>query len=70
MPRRPNGLLEKARRLWFAVNGRREPEMPDVIVHDPAATRPRDLDDPFFDTKVQSRIGDTIAQRAQKSQKR
>ena len=37
-------------------------ERPDLqIVHDPAAQRPHDLDDPFFEAKVQKRVGDLIA---------
>jgi hypothetical protein len=34
------------------------------MIHDPAASRPHDLDDPYFDQKVQSRIGDLIARAA------
>lgn len=33
-----------------------------VVVHDPDAGRPHDLDDPFFDRRVQSRIAEAIAQ--------
>lgn len=32
-----------------------------VIVHDPDARRPHDLDDPFFDRRVQSRVAEVIA---------
>ena len=32
-----------------------------VVVYDPEAGRPHDLDDPFFDRQVQSRIAETIA---------
>jgi hypothetical protein len=32
-----------------------------VIVHDPDAKRPHDLDDPFFDRRVQSRAAEVIA---------
>ena len=39
----------------------------DVIVHDPGAARPHDLDDPFLDPAVQSRIGDVIANKAAKN---
>ena len=35
-----------------------------VIVHDPAAWRPHDLDDPFFERKVQEGIGRAIAEAA------
>ena len=33
----------------------------DVIVYDPALSKPHDLDDPFFDSKVQERVGTAIA---------
>ncbi|MDP2411658.1 MAG: hypothetical protein Q8M26_15400 [Pseudolabrys sp.] len=36
-------------------------DLPPVIIHDPAAQKAHDLDDPFFDEKVQTRIGDVIA---------
>jgi hypothetical protein len=31
------------------------------MVHDPAAKRAHDLDDPFFDDKVQARMADVLA---------
>jgi hypothetical protein len=37
-----------------------------MIVHDPDAERPRDLDDPFFDPKVQSRMAEVIANSVEK----
>ena len=40
---------------------------PEIIVHDPGAERPHDLDDPFFDPKVQSRMAGVIASNAKKS---
>jgi hypothetical protein len=39
---------------------------PKVVVHDPAASGPHDLDDPFYDAKIQSRLGDMIARGARK----
>ena len=36
-----------------------------VFLHDPAAERPHDLDDPFFDNKAQARIGKAIANATQ-----
>ena len=39
---------------------------PDVIIHDPAASGPHDLDDPYFDPKIQSRFADLIARAARK----
>jgi hypothetical protein len=35
-------------------------------LHDPAASSPHDLDDPFFDPVVQSRVATMIAGAAQK----
>lgn len=40
---------------------------PAVVLHDPAAQQPHDLDDPFFDLKVQARIADVISNRVQKT---
>jgi len=48
------------------LTGQNEPEAPPVVIHDPAAKRPHDLDDPFFDSTVQTRIGDVIAHAGQK----
>jgi hypothetical protein len=61
-------LAQTVRNFWFAVTGQpaREALPPEVILHDPAARRPHDLDDPFFDPKVQSRIADVIANSAKK----
>jgi hypothetical protein len=54
-------MSQVIRRFWAAVTGPSEPAGPAVVLHDPAAQRARDLDDPFFDDKVQTRIGDVIA---------
>ena len=56
-----------ARGLW--VQGltwfRRSPRQA-YFLHDPAASRPHDLDDPFFDPKVQERMANVIAVSARK----
>jgi hypothetical protein len=59
-------LIQRLRALWLSVTAPRptEPEYPEVIVHDPAAQDPHDLDDPFFDSGVQSRISRVIADNA------
>jgi len=57
------------RQLWSAMTGQHsslELAQPEVIVYDPDAERPHDLDDPFFDPKVQSRIASVIANNAKK----
>ena len=61
----PNPKVSQARKFWLFVTGQRreasKPAMPPVVVHDPAAKRAHDLDDPFFDAKVQKRMADVIA---------
>jgi hypothetical protein len=37
-----------------------------VIVHDPDAQRPKNLDDPFLDAKAQERVAELIAQAVRK----
>lgn len=59
-------FAQKLRYFWQALTGSSEPDLPPVVIHDPAALRPHDLDDPFFDDKVQTRIGDVIAHAGQK----
>ena len=55
------GLVQMLRKLWSALTGKSTPAPPAVIVHDPAAQRAHDLDDPFFDDKVQTRMADVIS---------
>ena len=55
--------------LWAAVAApARPPSLPagTVIVHDPAAKRPHNLDDPFFDQRAQTRMANVIAEAARK----
>ncbi len=61
MPGPMQTMSQTARKFWSVVYGRSTPAAPEVIVHDPAARRPHDLDDPFFDSKVQTRMADVIA---------
>ena len=60
--------------LWSAIQKSLSLPTPDtmrrdVILHDPDATKPHDLDDPFSDAKAQERIGKTIANAAQNKAK-
>ena len=53
--------------LWASISGTPAKKAePEVIVHDPQAKQPHDLDDPFFDRRVQSRMADVIAHSADK----
>jgi hypothetical protein len=54
------------RKLWSADRGSRPTSKPEVIFHDPGSSKPHDLDDPFFDRKVQDRVGRAIADAAGK----
>jgi len=48
------------RQFWATVRGKDEPP-PKVVVHDPAGQRAHNLDDPFYDEKVQTRVAGVIA---------
>lgn len=52
-------------KLWHTLRAKDKPEpqpaVPSVIVHDPEARKPHDLDDPYFDRAVQSRMANVIA---------
>jgi hypothetical protein len=60
-------LWRTARGLWVQGLRRlgRSPRQ-EFFLHDPAASRPHDLDDPFFDPKVQERMANVIAVSARK----
>ena len=53
--------LDPVFRDWLAGPRPRHALRETVILHDPAAERPHDLDDPFFDANVQRRVGALIA---------
>lgn len=59
-------MPQTIRNFWNLVYGEGAPAAPEVIVHDPAAQRAHDLDDPFYDNKVQTRVADVIAGARQK----
>ena len=66
----PIRTMSQAVRVFLcAVRGQkhsfRETPVPTVVLHDPAARRPHDLDDPFFDPKVQARITHVISRAGQ-----
>jgi hypothetical protein len=56
-------LAQTVQRLWLKLIA---PSAPEVILHDPAAEGPHDLDDPFFDQKVRERTARIIANAARK----
>jgi hypothetical protein len=64
-------ITQIGRRLWRTVStkGFFSPR-PVVVEHDPAAWRPHDLDDPFFDVKVQRRDAKALTAAAQGKSRR
>ena len=55
-------MSQAVRSFWSAVTAQQHSaRTPAVVLHDPAAQRAHDLDDPCFDYKVQARIADIIA---------
>jgi hypothetical protein len=66
--RNPFRMLWRAvRRLWVqGLTRLRWSPRQAYFLHDPAASRPHDLDDPFFDPKVQERMANVIAVSARK----
>ena len=58
-------MSQSIRRFWMAAAGQKTPypqaAAREAVVHDPAAHQPHDLDDPYFDPKVQRRFADVIA---------
>jgi hypothetical protein len=60
-------------RIWRRLRGwhvAKDATLPPsgVLVHDPAASRAHDLDNPFFDAQIQARLAEVIANAALKKQ--
>jgi hypothetical protein len=56
--------LSAAARVWTGFIDavfKRSARIQDVFLHDPAAGRPKNLDNPFHDAEAQERVGDFIA---------
>ena len=58
-------LTSAFERLRSIITGARSART-GFILHDPASSKPHDLDDPFFDRKIQERVGQVIATSARK----
>ncbi|MBX9776297.1 MAG: hypothetical protein K2Y71_18110 [Xanthobacteraceae bacterium] len=59
--RSQNFMWQKAKKLFAFFPWRRSSVSPEVIVHDPSAAGPQDLDDVFRNEDVQRRVADLIA---------
>jgi hypothetical protein len=64
MPRAPTAFSRLWGWFWSTLTRKRSPAATNVIIHDPGASGPHDLDDPYFDPKIQSRIAEMIARAA------
>lgn len=60
-------MSDAVRGLWSSPERKMSRKGPEVIVHDPESNQPHDLDDPFFDRDVQSRMAGVIANAKPKS---
>jgi hypothetical protein len=54
-------MWQKAKKLLALIPWRRPRANPEVIVHDPSAARPQDLDDVFRNEDIQRRVAELIA---------
>jgi hypothetical protein len=58
-------MSQNVRDFWIAATRQKHPARktaaPAVVLHDPAAKQAHDLDDPYFDRKVQMRAAEVIA---------
>jgi hypothetical protein len=64
MTKRLRSSFGAALRVWAAFIGgvfKRSARIQGVFLHDPAAGKPKNLDDPFHDARAQERVGDFIA---------
>jgi hypothetical protein len=65
-------LFRTVLKIWCFVSGdrgRRPKGIPEVVIHDPEAQGPRNLDDPFLDPRAQARVGDLIGRAARLSER-
>ena len=56
--------LNRAVRVWTAFMGaifKRSARIQGAFLHDPAAGRPKNLDNPFLDARAQERVGEFMA---------
>jgi hypothetical protein len=61
-------FLRAALKMWSLIVDRQSRErIPEVVLHDPKAQGPQNLDNPFLDTKAQARVGDLIGRAARRS---
>jgi hypothetical protein len=64
----PGPISTMLQSFLSALTGRKhsgETAAPGVVLHDPAAARPHDLDDPYLDEHVQKRFGGAISRSMQ-----
>ena len=63
-----SSFLRAALKMWSLIGDRQSRDrIPEVVLHDPKAQGPQNLDNPFLDTKAQARVGDLIGRAARRS---
>jgi hypothetical protein len=65
--------LNAAVRSWTVFIGavfKRSARIRGVFLHDPAADRPKNLDNPFHDARVQERVGNLIARSTRSAERK
>jgi hypothetical protein len=70
-PVRPS--FNAALRVWATFIGtifKRSARIRGVFLHDPAADRPKNLDNPFHDAGAQERVGDLIARSTRSAERK
>ena len=68
MAKQARSIFNSALSFWSSLVGRnrRTPQrLHGVVLHDPEAEKPKDLDNPFVDAEAQERIGDLISRHAE-----
>ena len=68
MTSRTHTLWDALRTRWASLTGKHPDAstLPPVVIHDPAAQRAQDLDDPFIDASAQARVADVISRARRK----
>jgi hypothetical protein len=58
----PRSFWDSVLCLWSSIgrNSGRRQGIQQVVLHDPEAQKPKDLDNPFRDVSAQDRVGDLI----------
>jgi hypothetical protein len=74
MAKPARSFFDAALRVWSAFVGtpfkRSADRIQGVLLHDPEAHKPRNLDNPFQDARAQERVGDLIARSTRSAERK